>query len=32
MRGYILKNLWHEYLGIKAHDFANDIKQDAQLT
>ena len=32
MRDDILKNLWHEYLGIKANDFANDVKQDAQLT
>ena len=32
MRDYILKNLWHEYLGIKANDFANYIKQDTQLT
>ena len=31
MRDYILKTLWHE-LGIKANDFANNIKQDAQLT
>ena len=29
MRYYILQKLWHEYLGIKANDFANDIKQDA---
>ena len=29
MRDDILKKLWHEYLGIKANDFANDIKQNA---
>ena len=29
MRYYILQKLWHEYLGIKANDFANDIKQNA---
>ena len=29
MRDYILQKLWQEYLGIKANDFANDIKQDA---
>ena len=29
MRDYILQKFWHEYLGIKANDFANDIKQDA---